>query len=299
MSQLLTSWTVLALLAITSPVEDNRILNDLQDQGVAMPGGARVKLPPPILADSLGAEAQRAAITRLAEPNYSWEDFTNESRMAPYTLKMESIPVANSPTPARTIHIAFIAYGDWKTINSQTFLAGLARGADTKSKEGELSRSAVLSDMELAKRGIHSQHDPNHEDVYFAAAGQLFDRVQLGTTWHGMLTRGPDSAVLAARIDPRFTHDAEYPNQWRPLSLDDAGNLQTGPAQPYHSAAFYGKVTRLAEPADAMLFEYHIVFDEPEGWFGGANLLRSKLPLVLQDQIRSFRKKLATASGGK
>jgi hypothetical protein len=286
------------LAAINSPAE-NRILKDLQEQGVVMPGGTRVKLPAPILADGISAEAQRAAIMKVAEPKHSWDDFINESRMAPYALEMESIPVSGSPTPARAIHVAFIAYGDWKTVNSQTFLSGLTRRANTKSKEGELSRSAVLSDTELTKRNVHPQHNPNQEDVYFAGTGQLFDRVQLSATWHGMLTRGPESAVLAARIDPRFTNDQEYPNRWRPLSLDDAGNLQVGPAQPYENAAFYGKVTRLAQPAGAMLFEYHIIFDEPEGWFGGANLLRSKLPLVLQDQIRSFRKRLATASDGK
>jgi hypothetical protein len=39
-----------------------------------------------------------------------------------------------------------------------------------------------------------------------------------------------------------------------------------------------------------------MIFDEPNGWFGGANLLRSKLPLVIQDEVRNFRRRLAAAS---
>ena len=44
----------------------------------------------------------------------------------------------------------------------------------------------------------------------------------------------------------------------------------------------------------AVLVEYHLVFEEPQGWFGGSNLLRSKLPLVCQDGVRKFRRRMAT-----
>ena len=37
----------------------------------------------------------------------------------------------------------------------------------------------------------------------------------------------------------------------------------------------------------------HAVFDEPAGWFNGANLFRSKLPILLQDKVRSVRRRLS------
>jgi len=58
------------------------------------------------------------------------------------------------------------------------------------------------------------------------------------------------------------------------------------------------KITRLAEPAGALFVEQHIVFAEPTGWFGGANLLRSKLPPVVQYAIRTTRQEWAKAGGG-
>ena len=46
--------------------------------------------------------------------------------------------------------------------------------------------------------------------------------------------------------------------------------------------------------------ECHIVFAEPEAWFGGKNLLRSKLPLAVQDEdVRSSRRKLADETSAK
>jgi hypothetical protein len=37
------------------------------------------------------------------------------------------------------------------------------------------------------------------------------------------------------------------------------------------------------------------VICEPEAWFQGSNLLRSKIPLTTQEGVRSLRRKLAAA----
>ena len=52
----------------------------------------------------------------------------------------------------------------------------------------------------------------------------------------------------------------------------------------------------LAEPKGALFVEGHVVFAEPVKWFDGANLLRSKLPPVIQGQVRSFRRELAKSN---
>jgi hypothetical protein len=35
-----------------------------------------------------------------------------------------------------------------------------------------------------------------------------------------------------------------------------------------------------------------VAFDEPTGWFNGANLLRSKLSVLVQDSVRKFRREI-------
>ena len=92
-----------------------------------------------------------------------------------------------------------------------------------------------------------------------------------------------ESVVVAISIDPRFSADNDFPNSWRSMSRGTGRSLQLGDAQPYQAAGGYMKATRLAKTSGALLIEYHLVFEEPQGWFNGSNLLRSKLPLVCQD----------------
>ena len=72
-----------------------------------------------------------------------------------------------------------------------------------------------------------------------------------------------------------------------------------GPPQPYGGAGMYLKITKLHEPAGALFVEQHIVFAEPTGWFDGANLLRSKLPLVVQSNVRDMRREWMKWAPGK
>jgi hypothetical protein len=48
------------------------------------------------------------------------------------------------------------------------------------------------------------------------------------------------------------------------------------------------------EPRGAILIEYHVAYAEPHGWFKGANLLQSKLPILAQTVVRKLRRNLAT-----
>ncbi len=49
-----------------------------------------------------------------------------------------------------------------------------------------------------------------------------------------------------------------------------AGKRQLGSLHPYAGFASYLKATRLAQPAGAVLIEYHLAFAEPREWFNGA-----------------------------
>ena len=118
----------------------------------------------------------------------------------------------------------------------------------------------------------------------------------LNATRHAMSSYSDESISLASQLDPRFIDDPDFPNQWQSVTRNDLGQLVLGEAVPYVAAGFYVKATRLQGEEDAIFIEYHHVFEEPEGWFRGVNLLRSKLPLIVQDRVRKFRRQLANAS---
>jgi hypothetical protein len=188
------------------------------------------------------------------------------------------------------VDVAFIAYGDLQAVASKKFLEGaLERNRD----EG---KARALTPEELARRGIPvGPGDVEHEGfAHFSFA--LLDRVQVSGVGHSSWSRTEDSVVAAGLLDPRFRDDATFPNRWRPIVKGRGGRKELGPAVPYAGAGYYVKITRLARPVGALFVEGHLVFTEPRKWFGGANLLRSKLPPVIQSQVRAFRRELARVS---
>ena len=46
----------------------------------------------------------------------------------------------------------------------------------------------------------------------------MLDRVRLQVTLRTQWSKTADSVVVAGAIDPRFTGDREYPNNWRPIN---------------------------------------------------------------------------------
>jgi len=118
----------------------------------------------------------------------------------------------------------------------------------------------------------------------------LLDKVRLQATTESTRSRTAESNIAASFLDPRFASDPEYPNQWRPVTRDDDGRRHLGSPQPYSGFGGYAKATRLVEPAGAVLIEYHAAFAEPQDWFGGTNLLRSKLPILAQIIVRQLRR---------
>jgi hypothetical protein len=93
-------------------------------------------------------------------------------------------------------------------------------------------------------------------------------------------------------MDDRFQNDKQHPNIWRHINVVEEEE-KLGSPQPYTGMAGYVLVTKLPEPAGALLVEMHFLLHEPPAWFGGRNLLRSKLPTLIQDNVRSFRRKLS------
>ena len=115
---------------------------------------------------------------------------------------------------------------------------------------------------------------------------------QVGTLPNDREARRFAAWLVAQRIDSRFSKDGEYPNQWRPVKLSEDGKYDVGTPTVYAGVGSYGRAIPLAQPAGTILFEFHLVFEEPHEWFDGVNLIRSKLPLAVQDQLRTFRRKL-------
>ena len=278
--------------AVAGPPDDSSagtMLGELTTDGVALGADGKAPLPTPTLPDGLDAAGQERALAELADDAHPVSALLRNSVVAPFRLKISDVAAGKSAA-GRRVDVWFVVYADLDRIADADVLR---RGFESESKSaggGPLPALLELSEADLAKRRI----TPTTQQRWFAGSANLFDRVQLQATLAAEQTRTPESVLVAMRIDPRFDDDGQFPNRWRPLVRDEGGTPKPGKPHPYHAAGGYVKATRIQKPAGAVLVEYHLAFDEPVDWFSGANLLRSKLPIVCQDGVRKFRRRLAT-----
>jgi hypothetical protein len=285
---------LLLLAAALAPERPHQALNplfrELRDTGAQVGADIKIALPAPTMADGLDAQTQEAVVKQVAGEDYPLEELARNSVVAPHILRLRNLSPSDPAAPARGLDVWFVAYGDLGTVADKDFLDRLLR---SNQKEGT---SRDLTTADLTRRGITLSRDNAKHESYAHIAFSFLDRVRISVAGHSFWSRTDDSVLIASRIDPRFRDDPDFPNRWRPLSKDEDGKPQLGLAHPYGGAAYYMKVTRLAEPKGALFVEGHVIFPEPVKWFDGANLLRSKLPPVVQSHVRSMRRELLKAA---
>jgi hypothetical protein len=267
-------------------LKDNEILKAVQTAGVKSSDGVVAKLPEFTLTDGLDAAEQRAGMEKIADRNHPVDALLRKAVTAPFVLKISD---AQPDATMRRIDLWFVVHGDLDKISDEKFLKQYAK----EDKEGPVQMGFFLEPEELKTREIELKQRPGVDERYAHTQVSLFDRVYVLSTGHGMKSQTDESVVTASMLDDRFANDKEYPNQWSPLERTETGKLEVGDPHPYSGSGSYLKATKLKEPAGAIFLEYHIVFDEPKEWFNGANLLRSKLPILVQDEVRKFRRRVA------
>jgi hypothetical protein len=139
----------------------------------------------------------------------------------------------------------------------------------------------------LASRGLASQNNGDTSSGFYQFSVGVIDRVMVQGVMHVKTRSTAESHLASVRLEERFKADDEFPNRWRHVA-DQPEDWIT-----YSGLAGYAKATRLEGQGDAILVECHAILHEPSEWFHGPNLLSSKLPLLTQDAVRKFRRKLA------
>jgi hypothetical protein len=262
---------------------------------------ATVALPAPTMADGLNAEQQREVLNAIAErksPRRRVDDLLKKSVVAPFVWELEKAPVPGSDDPVWRLNAWYVAYGELEPFLEESFVERWLDFSGSRADPRLPVRSESIPADKLEALDIATvDSETSHENYAFSTAS-LFDRVLLSATRRVLITQDEESVVIAAIVDPRFQDDEDFPNCWQPLTKNSRGEFTIGERQPYVCSGMYMKVTRLQEPDGALLIEYHQLFAEPTEWFDGKNLLRSKIPLAVQDAVRDLRRRLLKASQG-
>jgi hypothetical protein len=277
---------------------DNPLLKELAERGLPADGAGKVcaKFDAPTMPDGLDAAAQRKVIEQAAAGR-DVNELLRNSIVSPFVTKISDLPLEGAAEPLRRVDVWYVAYGPLDAFFSERFLESMADlGGGGTAKKGKLpSARHVLKESELKSQGIEPRDADDLKERWWFAMGALFDRVLISSTRRTVATRHGDSVIVAAAVDPRFNGHKEYGNWWRKVEVRGEQPPDYGPVRPYVASASYSKITRLAEPAGAVFIEHHHIFAEPNDWFDGKNLLRSKLPMVVQDSVRTLRRELRNA----
>lgn len=284
---------VVAGLAVSSQPTLNPLYEELIRQGVPVSAEQRLALAAPALPDAADAATQQAILAKIVGDRYPVDEFLRESVVTPFVLKFPDI--GGAAVAARGVEVWFVVYGDLNDLSKDDVLKEFttARGRDTTLH--------VLTEKELQARNLPATSGDSGRlllkpgetaERFIHTVAPILEKVELHQTMRCMLSRSEESIVIATVVDHRFDRDREFPNVYQRLLRSNTGEVTKGPAQAYSGAGGYLKATRLAKPAGAILVEYHSIYSEPRDWFNGANLLQSKLPILLQSRIRELRRDL-------
>ncbi len=246
--------------------------------------GATIRLPGPILKDGLDASQQHAAMLKLSGSETALADLLRDSMTAPFLLKVRDRRTTDATV--RIVDLWFVVRGDLESLDPVE-VASRASGRAVEAGNMRFE-SRILTDDELKPRGRSSHRGRDLSRWFVHLKGRLLDRIAVEATNEAVATRTEESMVIAGRTDPVFDSDTTLANRWRTLGQDG----QAGSGHPFRGSLSYAKISRLKQPPGSLLVEFHAAFSEPETWFQGAPILRSKFAPIAQDQIRRLRREL-------
>ncbi len=217
------------------------------------------------------------------------EDLLRDSVTASYIMKPHDVK-----TTGATIRLAdvwFVVYAELKQVDFGQ------EAARTDQKEVEVAnmwfQTRLLKDDDLRSAGITPEPGATGQSRWYSHVhAKLLDRIDFEVTNLIVASQSADSIVVASRTDPAFAKASSLANCWKPLARDASQKAEATP-NPYEGGMSYAKISKLAFKPGAVLVEMHMAFVEPDGWFQGNPILRSKFGAVAQDQIRSLRRELA------
>ncbi|MEM6979454.1 MAG: hypothetical protein AAF539_07260 [Planctomycetota bacterium] len=258
------------------------LFDDLIENGIDV-GGVNAKIT-----RSIDVSASDSDVRRDIAGRNDWKRFTRDSVTAPILMNFDTVESAEGTRVGHVMSFRFVAHQEFETLKEKGFLKTLFQD----SSQREESSFEGFDNELMEEFGLK----PQDATDYGFATFELLKRIRIRGIFASQTTVDDDVAVTAWRLLEEKPNDSDYCSTWSPLDNDEVGRKVEGDRQAYAGIAGYVSMTSLA-PVDstlagACLVECHSIIHEPKQWFDGRNLLRSKLPLIVQESVRKFRRKL-------
>jgi hypothetical protein len=274
---------------IEPPHDQNPVFTKVVNAGLEA-GGQTVRLAVPRLVDGKTADDQRAALKELAGSDRALDELLRDSVTAPFIIKVRDVKTTDATV--RQADIWFAVHGDLKKVDPAR------EAARTDQKAVEVAnmwfQTRLLKADELRAGGIKLADTGSDGKSWYAHIhAKLLDRIDFEVTNHVVASESSESVVIASATDPSFDNAGSLSNGWKSLVPPGSSQADASTRHSYSGGISYAKISRIAFQPGALFVEMHVAFVEPDGWFQGAPILRSKFSVAAQDQIRSLRRELA------
>jgi hypothetical protein len=263
-----------------------KLLDQMIQSGITMPGDAAFPVRPPTLDQDLDAQQRRQRLEALAGP-LGWQRFSRNSVTAPVAIQLKYLKAADGRRIGHDVHVAFILHTSLEKLKDEKFMKELF-GEPEDPEAAEDFQSSELTTEQLGEIGVTAEPDSTYGSVQMP----ILKRVIVRGVIQAQQSVTDDRIIFAWQFDPRLSAANLLRNTWAPVNRDDAGRKSEGAQRPYAGTGGYLIVSRLPEVAGACFVESHMVIHEPADWFSSSNQLRSKMPILIQESVRSMRRKL-------
>lgn len=273
------------------------IVQSLVAEGFEVADGERATVAPPTLLPGMDDAAQRAALEELFG-EVAWDDYFDPSANARKVLDIDSADLELDGAKVRTLDLVFVAYGKLAVVRDKDLMQSIFGGnrGEEDSETGFKRYAESLTAEETQARGFEQQLEGERRRHLTRYRFALIEKVVIEGLVEGD-GRDYSSLLVESAVSPlAMLEDAEYPSVWRAIPRGAESDADLEDPEPFRGFAGYLQASDLKFEPGAILVECHGVFVEPDGWFGGRNLLASKLPIVVQDNVRDFRRRLTKAT---
>ena len=280
--------------------QEASLFGELTQRGLAFGDEQRVRLSPPTLSPDMSA-SERAEVLHKLAGRLGWERFSRDAVTAPVVVDIDTI---DGPAGARLglrVHNAFVAYTALDTLGDRELMEEIF-GAPPVNPAPEKSKAAAASEVgrvvmqeipqaDLERLGFDEQAHSAASFAYIELP--LLNKVLLRGVMRIEKRQREGAIEFAWRLDPSLNSVERYASRWTRLERDAVGKLIEGASLPYSGCGGWMGVYEIDAASEQLLVESQMLLHEPTEWFAGSNFLRSKLPLTLQENARSFRRKIA------
>lgn len=282
----------------------NPLLDELLQAGIVI-DHHWFQLQPP-RADPRYAPDRLDAAQRQIAGRRDWDTFTRNSVVAPIHMELAYLQDPMQRRLGIRIHFAFVLHTDIDRLRDPVAMQELLSAQQPSADEQGFQLDPIDPQTLMDLRVSPGTSDVVDESVAYGwLKTTLLNKVLISAVLRSQRKDEDSFFTIAWKLDERFTQIDPVPidapqtpadsvvqprNEWRLSQRDDLGREVPGEPRPYQGVAGYLVVSRLVSVEGASLIEAEVILHEPVEWFGGSNLLRSKLPLILQESVRRLRR---------